>query len=206
MIDVVEDGGDQLFDTAKDSATQAIFGQVAEESFHHVQPGAACGREVHVEAGMASEPALDLGMLVGGVVVHDHVDLLFGRDDVVDDAQKLQPLLMAVPVVAHGDHFALQRIESSQQRGRAVALVVVSHGAAAALLHRQARLGAVQSLNLALLVGAQDDGVLRRVQIQAHNIFQLLDELRIVAELEGSHPMRFQSMGGRARRGARWLR
>ena len=148
MVDVVEDGCDQLLDTAKDSATQAIFGQVAEESFHHVQPRAAYGREVHVEAGMASEPALDLGMLVGGVVVHDHVDLLFGRDDAVDDAQKLQPLLVAVPVVAHGDHFALQRIESSEQRCRAVALVVVGHGATAALLHRQARLGAVQSLNL----------------------------------------------------------
>src|SRR5215469_12318812 len=69
MVEVVEDGCDQLLDTAKDPATQAIFGQVAEESFHHVQPGAACGREVHAEAGIASEPALDLGMLVGGVVV-----------------------------------------------------------------------------------------------------------------------------------------
>jgi hypothetical protein len=29
------------------------------------------------------------------------VNLLFRRDDVVDDAQELQPLLMAVPVVAH---------------------------------------------------------------------------------------------------------
>ena len=102
---------------------------------------------------------------------------LSGRNDVIDDAQELQPFLMAVPVVAHGDDLAFQRIEGGEQRGRAVALVIVGHGAAAALLHRQAGLGAVQSLNLALLVGAQDDGVLGRIQIQADDVLQLLLEL-----------------------------
>ena len=35
--------------------------------------------------------------------------------------------------------------------------IVVSYHSATALLHRQARLGAIQSLNLALLIGAQDE-------------------------------------------------
>jgi hypothetical protein len=59
----------------------------------------------------------------------------------------------------------------------------------------RARLGAVQSLNLPLLVGAQDNGVLGRIQIQADDVFQFLHKLRIVAELEGSHPVRLQPMG-----------
>lgn len=38
VVDVVEDRRDQIFDTTKDSPAQTIFGQVAEEALHHVQP------------------------------------------------------------------------------------------------------------------------------------------------------------------------
>ncbi len=120
-----------------------------------------------------------------------------------------------MPIVAHGDDLAFQRVQSGKQRGRTVALIVVGHGAAAALLHGQAGLGAVQSLNLALLVGAQHHGMLRRIQIQAHDVLQFLGELGIAAKLEGSHLMRLQPMrapdathagladAGRPRHGAR---
>src|SRR3954471_19378510 len=36
--------------------------------------------------------------------------------------------------------------------------------------------------------------MLRRIQVQADNIFQLFGELRIVAEFEDLNPMRLQSM------------
>ena len=49
--------------------------------------------------------------------------------------------MRAAPVVAHGDHLALERVEGSEQGRRAVPLVVMGHGSAAALLHRQAGLG-----------------------------------------------------------------
>ena len=197
MVDVVEDRCDQLLDTAKDSAAQTIFGQVAEEALHHVQPRATCRCEVHAKAGMTVEPALDPEMFVGGVVVHDHMDLLVLRNDVIDGAQELQPFLMAVPVIAHGEDLTFEGIQGGKQGSRSVALVVMGHGAAAALLDRQAGLGAVQSLNLALLVGAQHDGVLGRIQIQADDVLQLLLELGIAAELESPHLMRLQSMGAR---------
>ena len=64
---------------------------------------------------------------MGRVVVHDHVDLLVLWNNVIDGAQELQPFLMAVPVVAHGDHLAFERVEGREQRGRAVALVAVSY-------------------------------------------------------------------------------
>ena len=104
MVDVLADGLDQFLDAAEDAAAESVLGQVAEEAFHHVQPRAAGGREVHVETRMASEPALHLRMFVRRVVVDDHVDLLASRDHIIDHAQELQPFLMAVPVVAHGDH------------------------------------------------------------------------------------------------------
>ena len=38
------------------------------------------GGEVEMEAGVAKQPALDLGGLVGGVVVENQVDVEVGRD------------------------------------------------------------------------------------------------------------------------------
>ena len=64
----------------------------------------------------------------------------------------------------------LEGIEGRKQRGRAVALVIMSHRAAAALFHRQARVSPVQSLNLTLLVRAQNDGVLGWIQVQPDDV------------------------------------
>ena len=70
----------------------------------------------------------------------------------------------------------------------------MGHRAGAALLHGQARLGAVERLDLALLVEGQDDGVGGRIDIKAHHIAQFLDELGIVGELELTYPVRLQPM------------
>ena len=65
IVDVIEDRCDQFLDTAEDFAAQAIFGQVAEETLHYVQPRAAGRCEVQVKAGMAIDPAPDPGMFMG---------------------------------------------------------------------------------------------------------------------------------------------
>jgi hypothetical protein len=59
---------------------------------------------------------------------------------------------------------------------------------------RQQRGGAVQRLNVTLLVHRQDQGLVRRIQVQAHDIAQLLDKVRIPRELEGLDPVRLQAM------------
>ena len=51
------------------------------------------------------------------------------------------------------------------------------HGAEPALLQRQARLGAIKSLDLALLVERQHDRVGRRLDIEADHVAQLVDEV-----------------------------
>jgi len=59
----------------------------------------------------------------------------------------------------------LEGVERGKQGRRTIPLVVMGHGSAAPLLDRQAGLGPVQGLNLALLVGAQNDSVLGWIQL-----------------------------------------
>jgi len=63
---------------------------------------------MHVKARVAAKPTLHFGMFVGRVIVHDHMNLLAGRNDEVDCLEKFQPFLMAMAVIAHGDHPAIE--------------------------------------------------------------------------------------------------
>ena len=115
-------------------------------------------------------------MLVGGVIVEDDVDGLAGGNLALDGVEEADELLMAVALHAAADHRAVEHVERGEQGGRAVALVIVGHGSGAALLHRQARLGAVERLDLAFFVERQDDGVGRRIDVEPDDVAQLLDE------------------------------
>ena len=155
---------------------------------------AEVGVKWKVQRGWRASQCTDLGMLVGGVVVDDGVDQLAGRDLRLDGVEEADELLMPMALHAAADHRAVQHVERGEQGGGAVALVVVRHGAAAALLHRQARLGAVQRLDLALLVDRQHDGVGGRIDVEPDDVAQLGGELRIVGQLELAHPMRLQAV------------
>src|ERR1035438_4319910 len=81
-----------------------------------------------------------------------------------------------------------------EQGGCAVAFVIMRNGLAAALLQRQAGLGAVQSLNLTLLIYGKDQRMFWRIEIQTNNGLQFFGEMRIVADLEALDAVRLQSM------------
>ena len=93
------------------------------------------------------------------------------------------------------DHRAVEHVERGEQRRRAVPFVVVRHGSGAAFLERQAGLGAVERLNLALFVDRQDDGVRWRIDIEPNHIAQFVDEMRVVRELELANPVWLETMG-----------
>src|SRR5215471_9157936 len=122
---------------------------------------------------------------MGSVVIRDEVDFLAARCDFVDHPEKFQPFLVAVSIVAHTDDGAIQRVHGCKQRRCSVLFVVVSHGSASSLLDRQARLCAVQGLDLAFLLGTKHHGMLRRVEIKSHDSLQLFRQVRIVADFEG---------------------
>ena len=71
-------------------------------------------------------------------------------------------------------------------------LVIMRHCRVAALLHRQAGLGAVERLDLRFLIDRQHNRMRRRIDIKADNIAQLLDKLPIRRQLELAHAMRLQ--------------
>ena len=116
------------------------------------------------------------------------------RDLPVDPVEESNELLVSVLVHALADHPAVEQVERGKQGGGAVALVVVGHGAGAALLHRQARLGAVKRLDLGLFVHRQDDGALRRVEIEPDHVVDLLGEPWGVRQFEARHHVRLQAM------------
>jgi hypothetical protein len=62
-------------------------------------------------------------------------------------------------------------------------LVVMGRALRDAGQHRQDRRGAIQRLDLALLIDRQDHGPLGRVEVQANDILDLVDELRVGGEL-----------------------
>ena len=84
---------------------------------------------------------------------------LTGRGLRLDHVGEANELLMPVTLHAAADDLAFEYVEGSEQRGRAVALIVVRHGPQAAGLQRQARLRAVERLDLRFLVDAKHDRV-----------------------------------------------
>jgi len=102
----------------------------------------------------------------------------------IDLAQKAQKLLMAVSRLALGEHATVEHIKRGKQCGGAVALVVMGDTLDITKARWQHRLAALERLALALLVHAQDQGILRWVQVQPHHITQLLNEKRIGGQLK----------------------
>ena len=111
------------------------------------------------EASMPLQPSRHLGVLVGGVVAEHHVDRFVGRHLALNSIEKADEFLMPMALQDNADDPAFKNIEGGEQGGGAVALVIVGHGGAAPLLHRQPGLGAVERLDLAFLVDAEDYGM-----------------------------------------------
>ena len=84
---------------------------------------------MHVEPGMAVEPAGDRGMFMGGVIVGDDMDVEIGRGLGIDGFEKGEPLLMAVTRRQAGDQLALEIIERGKQGQGAVPHVIMGLGA-----------------------------------------------------------------------------
>src|ERR1700681_1445979 len=63
------------------------------------------------------------------------------------------------------------------------------------LLNWQPRLGAIQGLNLALLVYTENHCLFWRIQVQTHHVGHLLQKLRVARQLESLGAMWLQIVG-----------
>ena len=123
---------------------------------------------------------------------------LAGRDLALERVQETDELLVPVARHAAPDHVTVEDVESGEQRGRAVTLVVVRPGAGFAGLQRQAGLGAIERLDLALLVERGDQAMGGRIDVQPDDVAQLLGERRVVRALEGAQAVRLEVVLGSA--------
>jgi len=117
------------------------------------------------------------------------------RDIGVDMFKKIEILLVAMAFFAAGEDLAGGDVERGEERGRAVADIVMGHAFDITQTHGQNGLGAVQRLNLALLVDAQDHGVVGRMEIQPDDITDFFDEKGIIGDFEMALAMGLKTKG-----------
>ena len=139
---------------------------------------------------------VDVGVLVGGVVVQDQMDLQVAGDLGVDGLEEDQELLVAVPGQALADHRAGQHVQRGEQGGGAVALVVVGHrpGPARTIgsdawVRSRAWIEDFSSMHNTIAFSGG-------FRYKPDHVDQLLGEPRIVADLERVDPVRLQPQLG----------
>jgi len=195
LADEAADGVLEVGDRAEDTTFEPPSGEDGEEALDGVNPRCGGRGEMEDPSRMVVEPLSDLRVLVSGIVVEDGVDHLAGRNSTLNGVEEGNELLMRVLRHAPAEDGAVEEVERSEQGGGAVAFIVVGHGATFARLERQARLGAVEGLDLALFVDRQDDRVSRRVHVQADNVFDLVSEGGVGGALEGADAVRLKAVG-----------
>jgi hypothetical protein len=91
---------------------------------------------------------------------------------------------LRVPLVMLSDHRAAGHIQRRGEAGRAVPHIVMVHPAVG-VQQRRAWGGPVQRLDLARFSHAQHQRLAGRIQVQADDVADPADELRVTAELPG---------------------
>jgi hypothetical protein len=104
--------------------------------------------------------------------------VLIGRELPFEMIQELHELPAAVALLTSADDFAIQDVERGEQSGGAIAFVVVRLAFRQAGPQWEDRRGAIQSLNLALLVHTQYQGAVGWIQVEAYDIPHLFFKVR----------------------------
>ena len=107
-----------------DAAPDLFVGQQPEPALDLVEPGGAGGCEMGLPA--FGEPVADRLGLVGPVVVHDDVDVEISRDVRLDEVEEFAELSGPMARETFADDLSRGDVEGREERGRAVALVVVA--------------------------------------------------------------------------------
>ena len=97
---------------------------------------------------------------------------------------------MAMALHVAADHGSVEHVHRRERCSRAVPLVVMGHGSGAALLERQPGLRSVERVDLALFVYTEHDGRHQRIDVELDDVAQLVDEGRVVGQLELPDAMR----------------
>ena len=142
------------------------------------------------------QPGLHLRVLVGAVVVHDQMQRHVVRHLAVDGLQERQPLAMSMLGRRQAEDLAIEVAEGREESDGPMAVVVVGSGADVADAERQPRLRSLESLALALLVAAKDQGSIRWIEVEADDVPELRLELGVLGDLERPCNVRLDVVAG----------
>ena len=78
-VDVLADGGFQLFHASQHATSNALVGDGGEPAFHQVNPGTIGGGKVNMKAWTLRKPFADDRRFVGAVVIDDEMRLQIRR-------------------------------------------------------------------------------------------------------------------------------
>src|SRR5262249_45396005 len=195
MLNIRFDCSYQFGDRFKNSTPKPLVGNIAEPTLDQVEAGGGSRHKVQMEPRMAFQPRFDLRVLMGSIIVYDKMQVQLSRSLLINECEKLDPLLMAMAVHARSNDVPLGHLQGSEQGGRSIAFVVVGHGSQASLDQWQSWLGSVQRLNRCFLISTHYQRVLGRVQIQAHHIDNFFNKLLVSADFERLGQMRLQTAG-----------
>jgi hypothetical protein len=112
------DRGLKVDKRAKHPQFDPLLRELGEKPFDGIQPGGRCRREVEALPWVPRQPRLDLGVLVGGVVVDDGVDRFALRHGGFGDIEEADERLMPMTLHAAPNHRAVQHAKDREQRGR----------------------------------------------------------------------------------------
>ena len=195
---MVEESSNRVLEfagAAVNAAAQLPFGKKREPAFDQVKPGTTGRGEVQTEARVPQQPTLDGRRLVRSVVVKNQVHVHSTGHACVNGCQEIAKLDCAVAPMELADNGAGLGVERSEQVDSAITHVIRRAALGLAGSHRQHRLTPIEGLNLRLLVHAQHQCLIRRIEIQAHDVAHLLDEQRVLGKLEALDPVRLQPKG-----------
>src|SRR5262245_3031175 len=132
---------------------------------------------------------------MGSVIVQNEMQVQGLRHRLIDSIEEATKLYRPMTTMKLADNSATLDFQRRKQRSGPVTSIVVTAPFALARPHRQHWLRAVQGLNLCLFVNTQNQGFGRRIEVQPHNITNLLDEQRIPGKFESFAPMGSQCKG-----------
>ena len=194
VFDVRPDVPYESGDGVEGTSSNGLAGEDTEPGLDHVEPGSALGCEVKREAGVLGKPSLDGRGGVGRGVVQDDVKLSAAVEP-VESAKKTEEVSTVMGLRAMADDFSGGDLESCVEAGDPVSAVVVSLACRQTRSYWKHRLRTTESLDLSFLVQTEHDGVGGRVQVEAHDVVDLLFGLGIGGELERADAMGLKGMG-----------
>src|SRR5260370_28033134 len=171
---------DQHFDAGEAGSLQCAAAQNAKPAFHLIEPGAVCRDEMKMDPGMGFEPAILLGFMRIEIVQHN-VNLfvrIFGYQLV----HEIQKFASAPAPIMPCMHQPGRHLQGRKERAGAMALVFVCKAVERSTVGQaNPALRPLQRLNVGLLIHAEHQSVLGRVQIEPNHINRFASALRIGA-------------------------